>query len=94
MPDLALGIQQLAIAIVEALHTTLATTALVRLLDPLALLAPVKIEPRLPALGYSHQTLPLTQYIDPPHGIERQEVEAFLDSEAGGPEFFFDRFSR
>src|SRR5690606_26790693 len=47
MPDLALGVQQLAIGIVETLHATLATAPLVRLLDPLALLAPVKIEPRL-----------------------------------------------
>lgn len=94
MPHLTLGIQQLAIGIIETLHTTLATAALVRFLDPLALLAPVKIEPRLPFLGYSHQTLPLTQYVNPPHGIERQEVEAFLDSEACGPEFFFDRFGR
>ncbi|MCY1428810.1 hypothetical protein D9M71_447070 [compost metagenome] len=94
MPDLAFGIQQLAIGIVKALHATLAAAALVRLLDPLALLAPVKIELRFPFMGYSHQTLPLTQYIDPPHGIERQEVQAFLDSEAGGPEFFFDRFGR
>ena len=94
MPDLTLCIQQFAVGIVEPLHTTFATPALVRLLYPLALLAPVKIEARLPILGYSHQTLPLTQYINPPHGIERQEVEAFLDPETGGAEFFFDRVGR
>ena len=94
MANLTLGIQHLAVAIPQTLYATFTTAPLVGFLDPFTLLAPVIIEPRLPILGYSHQTLPLTQYIYPPHGIERQEVEALLDSEAGGLEFCFNRFCR
>ena len=82
VPDLAFGIQQMPLAVAQALHATLAATPLVGFLDPLSLLLPVEI--KLPGLilRYRHHSLPLAQYVNSPHGIERQKVESFLNSES------------
>ncbi|CAI8854544.1 hypothetical protein EMIT047CA2_20296 [Pseudomonas soli] len=82
MPDLAFRIQHVAVVITQSLHAALAATPLVGFLDPFPLLLPVKIELSGLMLRYRHDPLPLAQYVNSPHGIERQKVETFLDSEA------------
>lgn len=82
MPDLAFGIQHMAMVIAQPLHTAFAATPLVGFLDPFPLLLPVIIELPGMMLGYRHDSLPLAQYVHSPHGIERQKVETFLNSEA------------
>ncbi|MCY1177149.1 hypothetical protein D9M73_174460 [compost metagenome] len=94
MAGLAFYVEQLPITAHQALHATLTTAPDVGLFHPFSALIPEEIESVLGGQARSCCTLlchllPLAQYVNSPHGIERQKVDTFLNTETCLLKFFF-----